>query len=311
MKKFILNIIIMLVISISVVVLINEVYTMIRPVDARGLEKFNNLPDKFDIVNVGSSHGQMSFNYSSIDGIMDCANLGVSSQTYEYDYRLLDYYSDRINENTIVIIPYSFFSLTCESEQDRADFESHNRYYYNILPKEYIIEYDYYSAIIEGLPVLVAYDTLLDSMKDAILGDGRGENLLTSVPMEDDANEFVKKHIVEKRNSDGTWDITQSQYDSLIGCIDLCKEKGARVILVTTPMIDLVTIKSDEQAKEFRIWFYNQIDAICEEKKVEYLDYSCYKGISDNYDLFVDAHHLNKEGSILFSTVFFEKIKLR
>lgn len=37
MKKFILNIIIMLVISISVVVLINEVYTMIRPTDARGL----------------------------------------------------------------------------------------------------------------------------------------------------------------------------------------------------------------------------------------------------------------------------------
>ena len=69
----------------------------------------------------------MSFNYSSIDGIMDCANLGVSSQTYEYDYRLLDYYSDRINENTIVIIPYFYFSLTCESELDRADFESHNR----------------------------------------------------------------------------------------------------------------------------------------------------------------------------------------
>ena len=68
----------MLVISISVVVLINEVYTMIRPMDARGLEKFNNLPDKFDIVNVGSSHGQLSFNYSSIDGIMDCANLFVS-----------------------------------------------------------------------------------------------------------------------------------------------------------------------------------------------------------------------------------------
>lgn len=34
-------------------------------------------------------------------------------------------------------------------------------------------------------------------------------------------------------------------------------------------------------------------------------------GGSDNYDLVLLAHHLNNEGSILFTNVFIENVKLR
>lgn len=55
------------------------------------------------------------------------------------------------------------------------------------------MQQDYHSAIYNRrTPIFVSYDILLDLMKDAMLGDSKEENLLTSVPIEDVANEFVR-----------------------------------------------------------------------------------------------------------------------
>lgn len=294
--------------AIALLYMINCFYTKTYKVD-NGTEKFKDLPSEFDICNVGSSHGELSFDYSAYEDDYSCANLGLSSQSYEYDLRIMQYYSDRLHEGTIVFIPYSFFSLMGPRETDREGFLSHNKYYYSFLPREYIMEYDFVTDLVVAFPALDAQEKMLDAVKDYFWGDGKGISYGEEINMEDNAKEFVTANVL-KYQTNNSLPICKEQYDALIEMIELCETKGARPILITTPTVDIVTDMMNELAPEFLEEFHETAIRISKKMNIEYYDYLRCEEVSDNYDYYIDAHHLNAEGAKKFTEIVFNRVFL-
>jgi hypothetical protein len=70
--------------------------------------------DSFQVVNTGTSHGSVSFDWKNNPGI-NGFNLGRSGQPPYWDRYLLEYYKDSLSD-AIVILPISFHTL-CMSDE--------------------------------------------------------------------------------------------------------------------------------------------------------------------------------------------------
>ena len=77
-------------------------------------EVFELGEEPFDYVNVGTSHGSVSFNWKTLN--LNGLNLAKSGQPLIEDAFLLDQHSDHFNEETLVIIPISFHTFCMEQE---------------------------------------------------------------------------------------------------------------------------------------------------------------------------------------------------
>lgn len=80
------------------------------------------------IVNLGSSHTKYGIKYP--DGI-NGYNLALFSQIFYYDNKILEKYSNKLNENCIVIIPISIFNFYAGLDTENID-----KNYISILEKK-------------------------------------------------------------------------------------------------------------------------------------------------------------------------------
>ena len=143
MKRFLITIVSAVCLICILILAMNSIYgDFLNDLDSDYTLKFQEVPDKIQICNLGSSHGLYGFCYD--DTSMDSGfNFSLVGQTLEYDNRILTYYKDRINEEAKVIIPISYFSFFGEGEQNTEAFRSKNLRYYKFLPKEYIRYYSF------------------------------------------------------------------------------------------------------------------------------------------------------------------------
>ena len=72
------------------------------------------LTDDIDVVNVGTSHGSVSFDWKIVNDVKGI-NLGRSGQPFLTDEYLLEKYSDFL-ENSLLIVPISFHSFCLANE---------------------------------------------------------------------------------------------------------------------------------------------------------------------------------------------------
>lgn len=72
-------------------------------------KNFENSLSKIQVINLGSSHGDMAFDpdYYNYEGF----NLANSSQSLYYDYQILNKYINKVPRLKVLIIPVSYFSL--------------------------------------------------------------------------------------------------------------------------------------------------------------------------------------------------------
>lgn len=74
---------------------------------------FNFVPETIQLANFGSSHGQYAFDWGALkDRGIKCFNFALPSQSFEYDYALLNMHKDEFAEGSIAFIPISYFPLT-------------------------------------------------------------------------------------------------------------------------------------------------------------------------------------------------------
>jgi hypothetical protein len=118
MKRFILiaNIVIFIMYSIFMMYLNNSI-SRITPKFYVGEIRNYELYDKMTLVNVGTSHGSVSFDYDQFkDKVKETANFGNAGQSFYYDFRILSEYSDIIDDSTLIIVPVSFHSFCMVDE---------------------------------------------------------------------------------------------------------------------------------------------------------------------------------------------------
>lgn len=309
MKRFVIEVAACVLITLLLVVLANTIYINCNLAENE-MDVFDTMPDTIQVCNVGSSHGKRSFNYSDYSDRLGCFNFGLTSQRFQYDYRLLYHYSDRIEKGAVVFIPISYFSLWGGADEERDDFESMNKRYYRVLPPELIIQYDWWTDICEHyLPVISAYDGVVDALKDTILGDGDNESFVDrQIDLAQSVEDTYRSQVLNLQDEDGNRIVNEERYEALYDVIDLCKDKGFHPVLVTTPLTRMLTDTIKDRNPMFLDDFNTDVMKIADEKGIAYYDYSQDDRICDNTDNFLDSHHLNAEGARLFTDIIMQEI---
>lgn len=307
MKEFISKLIWISIFIICLISLINMIYVSLKTTEVE-IDKFEKMPEVIEVCNLGSSHGKNSFIYDDWLAKKRCFNFGLTSQRYQYDYKLLLNYSDRLAENAVVFIPFSYFSIYGNGEDE--EFESRNNRYYKILPPELIVNYDPWVDICEHyLPVLSAYDDLIDVFKDAVVGDGGGNSFVDDgKDIQQDTIEQFDGQIKSSEDENGVPIVDEERLEALYDIIELCNSKGVRAILITTPLTRCFTDYVKENDPYFLKKFYEDAESIVNSTGIEYYDYSCDDRFADDESLFIDSHHLNNEGGKKFTAIVMEEI---
>ena len=313
MRKFLLKLLIYA-LTLSAITTIIDLYYLYH------IHQVNDvtIPDGIQICNFGSSHGQRGFNYEDFRGKYVCCNFSMTAQALIYDSKLLMHYKGKLKQGAYVFIVVSYFSFFGKPETEHETFLAKNKRYYRVLPPELIINYDRYTDIYTNyLPALsfagvhdlirlllygkkITYEGfIMDNdiwTKSAVLSD-----------MEDVFHHY-EVHIADNLDQYGNRLRKQESFDAVYTMINLCRDIGARPILVTVPFTRAYTDTIRKNDPNFFADFYSVIDEIKQNSGVEYYDYAFDERFCDNLALFNDTNHLNKEGARRFTNILLREV---
>lgn len=309
MKKFLIDTIAILLIAVLLLIGINAAYVSLDNEETE-IDKFTDIRSGIKVCNVGSSHGKNSLIYDDWQEEINCFNFGLTAQRFQYDYRLIEYYSDYIDEGAVVLIPFSYFSLWGPIDVENDEFKSMNNRYYNILPPKYIIDYELWVDVCQHyIPVLSAYDKVIDAFKDAVVGEGTNEAFYdTSIDLYEDAKESYVSQIAANKDAEGNSMLNLEREAALYDLIGYCKEQGYHPVLITTPFTDIYVEYVQKIDLDFVDIFYEKIDEIAKKAQIEYYDYSADSRLCHEHEYYIDAHHLNPEGGKIFTDIVIKEV---
>ena len=164
--RFVLKCILIPAAAVFVIALINKPYKKIDEQKYLDIARFGLVGTSFceiHIGNLGSSHGAYDFDYQEImdtRGLI-CFNFANPSQSFDYDYAILQEKGQYMETNSVLLIPVSYFSFNNEVV-NAAEAEAMSLRYYHFLSPENIPNYDpYIDLIANRLPVLSAGEDIL------------------------------------------------------------------------------------------------------------------------------------------------------
>ena len=281
---------------------LNFLYKKLDKSDNDYTKKFNDVPYNIKICNFGSSHGVDDFNYCDVNNEV-CFNFALRSQSLSYDLRVLKNYSERLAEGGTAYIVVSFFSLFGCDETEQENFLSLNKRYYDFLPKKLIKEYSFKERFYRFFPSLTKGSEVFSVFFSKNENDITWQEMADPVKVSMDAKYAYERHIItNKIDENGDRIYNKEEIDALIEMIKLLKEKGVEPILVTTPYMKeyMELVKNNES---FLKDFYGVINEITSTLSVKYLDYSTDERFINDYYLFRNSDHLNKEGARIFTDI--------
>lgn len=190
--------------------------------------------ESVDVINVGTSHGSVSFEWKSQE-IVNGVNLGRSGQPFSSDLLLLDRYS-KYTKDAVVVVPISFHSFCLGGE--------------SYAPVEGLFE--------EKLPFLGMVQSIISM---GLLRDSSREDRNFHT---DDYSNYSEVTPSISPNLDCEASIIKTNIDLLIEII-----KNYNVVLVTTPYYSKALSEPEDFSE-----FYEIINKITNTYKVIYIDYS-------------------------------------
>ena len=311
MKKFILKLLAYAAIISSLTARINAYYIMNTENDS----EIKGVPQLIQICNFGSSHGLNSFNYEDAGEKFVCFNFALSSQPLLYDYRVLQHYRNMIKPGATVFIVISYFSFFGKPEVESDSFLARNMRYYKFLPSELIIAYDWTTDMYinylpalspEGLAATIKLLFGVAKKDDTKKNDNDNDYWDRTTDAEYVASDAIKayrRHIAVQRDENGVRMRRKESFESLYGIIELCREIGARPMLVITPYLLEYTDAVRKNDPEFFRDFYSVIEEIRQKTGLEYYDYAFDERFCRDYSLFMNADHLNRKGARKFTDI--------
>lgn len=270
-------------------------------IDQKG-KFFNSIKKQtYSIVNVGSSHTRSGIFYN---GNKKALNLGVSAQAFFYDLKILEKFHWTFDEKSIVIIPISIFSFYSIPTPDNS------KTYLNILPLNSLScsSSEYYSnkffSIFFNLrnvkELFINRKKLFEQYK------WPGPNMSKETQIED--AQKAAAHQLDLSRKDMS-DNPNRGIQDLVNLISFIESKKAKIIFITTPFPSAYNEAINATLWQNRIRDNLNITSRHFNKEFTYLDYSHDKRFSENYHLFYDGSHLNKEGAIKFTQILLKDIQ--
>ena len=319
MRKFLARIAVYMSVVVAIILAVQMLYFHFDP-------EYHtmNVPENIQICNFGSSHGECGFNYEDFRGKYICSNFAMGSQSILYDYRILQHYQGRLRPEAVVFITVSYFSFFGVPEVEGKEFLSKNKRYYKFLPRELILQYDLKTDIyvnylpclsVKGITVLLNQILGIDK-RAKIIGDNfnialdsEGWNRTTNAhDVAIDASQAYGRHISHRVDEGGHRLRRQESFEAIYGMIELCRKLGARPILVTVPYTREYTSLIRKNDPEFFSEFYAVIDELRSNTGIEYYDYGFDERFCDDYGLFINSDHMNREGARRFTNVLVHEV---
>jgi len=293
-KKFFVKFFILLLLVFSTIMIFNLFYTRTNYwKNIKDTAKFENVPEGIRLANVGSSHGLNAFDYSYIP--YRSFNFALSSQCFLYDYAILRQYTDWFSKNAILLIPISYFQIT----QVKTDFQDQRARYYRFLDKKYMDFYSIGEKILYGyFPVLTAGETLRFIINDQPLPN---ESKVMTEP------ELIK-YSIEKHKLWTTGDAGEEGFSynkSMVSqIIEFCYAHDIKPALITTPITSVLNNIYNEKTPGFFDDFYRFTRELQEVyPSLPYFDYSHDSRFENDFSMFQDGDHLNKDGAEKFTSI--------
>ena len=195
MKKFLLRSGITAAVLTALLFLVNLIYINTDYYrNLNGMDKYSNVPEHLDIVSFGASHSQASYLWGVLPEGIHAFSMALGGQSLMQDAAWLDYYSDMIDEDTIVIIDVMFNSLYGGESVDDSK-------YYQVLPAEYICGWNIEDAIRYAyVPILGNRQDGIEAIEMSLFGRKEKEG--------DHFGETVKK-ATESVNSEAPTDVIE------------------------------------------------------------------------------------------------------
>ena len=208
---------------------------------------FNFVPHNIQLANTGSSHGQCAFNWDALanERGYETFNFALTSQSFLYDYSLINMHKDDFADGSILFIPISYFSFN-EEATDPADQEAISVRYYRILSPRYNPDYSLYKDLVTvRFPILSAGDEIFELFKPPIIFPSLSENkknitYAAEAGMADAAAEAAAESPAETAadTTDGATDEAEAVSETLEGTADAAASTAAEPTVsdnTTTP----------------------------------------------------------------------------
>lgn len=305
-KKFFTKLLLFLIIVGIIAGYLNNRYinTLSYKVQNAGY-KFYNMPEKIQVGNVGSSHGQYAFVYE--DTGLSGFNFGLPAQRLFYDHRFLEKYLDVFEEDSTLIIPLSYISFYLAYEGD--NFETYNKVYYKYFPYNKMLKPNLEEYVKYGLLPILTADKGIEHIfleEDTKIPEEFADYTMDIETMKAEAMDTGTRHLEfiedEKYN-------TEQHFEELRNIIDLALENNIKPVIVTTPLTKYYT---DIFSEEFKLEFNRLIEEfLVDYAEVPYIDYSHDERFHEKPELFFDSGHLNLEGGKLFTSIVIEDFKIK
>ena len=267
------------------------------------LKKFKNIDHTYDIVNFGNSHGN-GFKYDELG--INGKSFNRDGNTLYYDLQNYKYVKPYLNKGAIVIIPISYFSFGLdENRTDKGDINPFVNDFYFYLPIKSIYSYTVKrNAEVYLNTVRVNYYKLIEKSfhtKNTIKPKKDIPKLQSLI------QHSIKRSTEQKKL--GTFSGYERNMYYLSQLINDVIKNGYQPILVTVPYFGNYNSNFDKEW--LNIHYYNHIKRVREEFNIPYFNYSNDNRFDNDISLFTNSDHLNEEGSIYFSKIFFEDLKLK
>ena len=305
--RFVLKIILIPAAAALIICLMNKPYKKIDEQKYTDILKFTMLGTHYHEVNIGnlgSSHGAYDFVY---DNIMSkgytCFNFANTSQSYNYDYAVLQEYGHYMTSGSVLFIPVSFFSFNNEVTNS-TEAEAMSIRYYHFLSPQNIPDYDLYVDIVTTkLPILSAGEDILQLFPDlntALTAHAANEG----IDVEEFARRARDRYSRHFDNKDEYF--LPERIEELYDIIDYCRDNDITPVLITTPFSKYYV---DPVSQDFLQEFYATINKVANDTDVNYYDYSHDERFYENLEYFSDSDHLNGEGAAYFTDILWDEVE--
>lgn len=284
------------------------------------LYDYDNLNNKYkikesnepDVINLGSSHGD-SFVYNDFN--INGQKMNTPANTLYYDLQVYKSVKDKLRENTVVIIPLSYYSFGIdENRSDRKDYNFEDQYYYS-LPPNFIYDYSFSNHLdLVSKKIKDNIPKILNGIKKNDFGHNASSTdvmeIISNIDIVKKNNyNFVKKGQLrskhhKKISKRENIDINKQYLSELVSLI---KSNNHIPVLTATPFhYQYNKHFSNKWMKEF---FLDHINYVCSNHDVPFLNYSNHERFTRKDHLFTNQDHLNLRGKVYFTYMFFEDLK--
>ncbi|WP_319372287.1 hypothetical protein [uncultured Ilyobacter sp.] len=241
-----------------------------------------DLPGEIKKMNLGSSHGFYSFDYTekgSFNGAQD-------SQTFYYDLKVLKKIYPNIQKGATVFLPVSYFSFS----SGELWLPIHSiKYFRSFSLKDFKGRMKFEYILYNFFPLFYSLKKKLNKKK---------------VKPKKTRERRIEGHVKRFR------DKTKLKYneDILSKIIDLLQKKECKIFLITTPFHEVYN--SFFPKKELEKDFFDYLNHFADIMNVTYLNYSDNSFITNNIDFFRDFDHLNSDGRKMFLKILSDDLNL-